>query len=137
VFHIAVVINASPRRIRMSIHDSIPGAAGSRSAISLIMALCGAVGVAAAGAASAAAQQDDVPRIVVRYSAETLATDSGARKLYEQLVHAAAEVCPADSSSRLVSPVTLQCREQSIARAVHDIGNPRLAAVYATSSKNG
>ena len=120
----------------MSIHDSIHGVAVSRPTITLMMILCGVVSAAAAGAVSAATLEDDVPRIVVRYSADSLSTDSGARELYERLVHAAAQVCPADFiGSRLVSPAVQHCREQSIARAVHQIGSPRLAAVYATSAK--
>jgi UrcA family protein len=121
----------------MSIHDSIHDVAVSRPTITLMLILCGVLSAAAAGAVSAATPEDDVPRIVVRYSADSLATDSGARKLYERLVHAAAQVCPAAfSDSRFVSPAVQHCREQSIARAVHQIGNPRLAAVYATSAKS-
>jgi UrcA family protein len=75
---------------------------------------------------------------VVRYSADSLATDSGARKLYARLVQAAAQVCPADfTGSRLPSPAVERCRQQSIARAVRQIDSPRLAAVSAGSAKSG
>jgi UrcA family protein len=122
----------------MSIHDSIDKLAVSRVSASLLVVLCGAFGAAAAGAAGAATVGDDAPRIVVRYSVDSLATDSGARKLYARLVHAAEQACPDDfSSGRLSSPAVQTCRRQSIARAVHQIDSPRLAAVYATSSKSG
>jgi UrcA family protein len=113
-------------------------AAVSRPKITLMMVLCGLVGAASAGAVSAATLQDDVPSIVVRYQAESLATDEGARALYHRLVRAAEQVCPDQFvGSRLISIAVLRCREQSIARAVHQIDNPRLAAVYATTSKSG
>ncbi|MGA2188297.1 MAG: UrcA family protein [Steroidobacteraceae bacterium] len=122
----------------MSSHESIHDAAVSRPAVTLMMILCGVAAAAAAGAVSAATPGDDAPRIVVRYSADSLATDSGARQLYSRLVHAAEQVCPAEfTGSRLLSPAVLRCREQSIARAVHQIDNPRLAEVYATSAKRG
>jgi UrcA family protein len=122
----------------MSIHDSIQDVAVSRPKVTLMMILCGVVGAAAASAVSAATPGDDVPRIVVRYSPESLATDSGARKLYAQLVRAAEQVCPAEfSGSRLLSPAVEHCRQQSIARAVQQVDNPRLAALYATNAKTG
>jgi len=127
----------------MSIHDSSDkitvsrASHASRRTAILMTVLCGLLGAAAAGAAGAAVG-DDAPRIVVRYSADSLSTDSGARKLYERLVHAAEQVCPDEfSSGRLSSPAVQICRRQSIARAVQQIGSPRLAAVYATSSKSG
>jgi hypothetical protein len=52
-------------------------------------------------------------------------------------VNAAAQVCPTPTTGPFVSSTILQCREQSIARAVQQIDNPRLAAVYATSTKHG
>jgi hypothetical protein len=53
-------------------------------------------------------------------------------------VSAAAQVCPADfTGSRLPNPAVERCRRQSIARAVQQIGSPRLAAVHASSTKSG
>ncbi|HEY3657721.1 MAG TPA: UrcA family protein [Steroidobacteraceae bacterium] len=109
----------------------------SRPNITLLMVLCGIVSAAAAGAVSAATPDDDVPRLVVRYNAQSLATESGARALYRRLVSAAAQVCPTPTTGPFVSSTILHCREQSIARAVQQIDNPRLAAVYATSTKHG
>jgi UrcA family protein len=109
----------------------------ARPKITLMMVLCGVVSAVSAGAVSAATPTDDVPRIVVRYNAESLATESGARALYSRLVRAAEQVCPASPGGPFLNSAVLHCREQSIARAVMQIDNPRLAAVYATNTKHG
>jgi len=124
----------------MSIQDSIHRAAASRPAAALLMILCGVAGGSAAGAATVAdpSRQDDVPRIVVRYDADSLATDSGARTLYRRLVNAAEQACPAQfTGSRLLSRAVEQCRDRSVARAVQQINNVHLASVYATTMKRG
>jgi len=123
----------------MSIHDSIRRVTVSRPAIAL-MILCGVAGATAAGAATVSdtSRQDDVLRIVVRYDADSLATDGGARKLYRRLVNAAEQACPAQfTGSRLLSHAVQLCREQSVARAVQQIDNVHLAAVHATTVKRG
>jgi len=120
----------------MNLPESTLRVGVSRPTVTVLMLLCGVVGAAAAGAVSAATVQDEVPQLVVRYSADSLATDSGARALYRRLVKAAEQVCPdVSSGSRLVSAEIRHCREQSIARAVHQINSPRLGAVYASSTK--
>jgi UrcA family protein len=110
----------------------------SRPSITLLMILCGMVGATAAGAASAATADDDVPALKLRYTAGALDTDHGAKVLYTRLVHAAEQVCPADfTGSRLVSSTVQRCRDQAVARAVHQINNSRLAAVYSATTKRG
>jgi hypothetical protein len=52
-------------------------------------------------------------------------------------VRAAEQVCPASPGGPFLNSAVLHCREQSIARAVMQIDNPRLAAVYATNTKHG
>jgi UrcA family protein len=105
--------------------------------ITRMWVLCGLVGAASMGAASAATVDDDVPRIVIHYYQDSLTTDSGARALYHRLVNAAEQVCPgAPIGSRLISNAARECREQSIARAVREINSPRLAALHANVSKN-
>jgi UrcA family protein len=102
-----------------------------------MMLLGGFVGLAAAGAAAASPTNDDVPALSVRYHADMLATDSGARALYHRLVKAAEIVCPNDDS-RLISWRTRECRQQALTAAVGKIHNQRLAAVHATAtSKSG
>ncbi|MDB6086403.1 MAG: hypothetical protein JWN43_4284 [Gammaproteobacteria bacterium] len=110
----------------------------SRPNITLIMVLCGVVSGAAAGAVSAATADDDVPRLTIRYSPQSLVTDDGARALYRRLITAAEAVCPASTSDRpFVSYAVQHCRDEAIARAVYSINNARLAAVHATNTKSG
>ncbi|HLZ99788.1 MAG TPA: UrcA family protein [Steroidobacteraceae bacterium] len=109
----------------------------SRPKISLLMVLCGVLGAAASGTVGAASPADDVPRQVVKYSPDVLNTDAGARSLYRRIVKAAEEVCPAPSGSRFIVSAVAECRAQSVARAVQQIDNPRLAALNAANSKSG
>jgi UrcA family protein len=108
----------------------------SRPKITLLMVLCGVAGLAASGAVSAAVA-DDVPRQVVKYSPATLSTDAGVQSLYHRIVKAAENVCPLPSGSRFVTTKVAECRAQSVARAVHQINNPRLAALFEHNSKSG
>jgi UrcA family protein len=98
--------------------------------------LAGALGAAATGSASAATS--DAPRIVLRYSPDSLASTSGARQLYHRLVRAAEQVCPDDfSDGPFVSQAVRQCRAEAVARAVHEIDSPQLAEVYARQVNRG
>ena len=109
-----------------------------RPKITLAMILCGIVGAAGIGAVSAATPDDESLSIAVKYDPQTLSTQDGARALYRKLVRAAEEVCPATSASpHLLSPSVVECRAQSVARAVFKINNPSLVAVYNTSTKHG
>ena len=122
----------------MSQHISANKVAVSRPSVIRSMILCGIVGATVAGAASAATLSDDAPALKLRYSADALDTDRGAKVLYTRLVHAAEQVCPADfTGSRLVSSAVQTCRDQAVARAVHQINNSRLAAVYSATTKRG
>ena len=121
----------------MTHETSMKQVAVSRPKITLLMVLCGVVGAAASGAVSAASVADDVPRQVVKYSPATLNSDAGVRSLYHRIVKAAEAVCPVTSGTRFVTTSVAECRAQSVARAVQQIDNPRLAALYAASSKSG
>jgi UrcA family protein len=102
-----------------------------------ILLLGGLVGLAA-GAAGAAPASSDVLALAVRYNADMLSTDSGARALYRRLSEAAEQVCPAQpTETRIVNEKIMKCRNQAIAAAVEKIHNQRLAAVYAASAKSG
>jgi UrcA family protein len=117
---------------------SIQPADRSRPRIALMMVLAAALGAAAAGSVSAASPRDEVPRIVLRYSPDSLASAAGARQLYHRLVRAAEQVCPVDfSDGPFVTRAVRQCRAEAIARAVHAIDSPRLAEVYAGQVKRG
>jgi UrcA family protein len=109
----------------------------SRPKITLLMVLCGVIGAAASGAVSAASVADDLPRQVVKYSPAALNSEAGVQSLYHRIVKAAEQVCPMTSGTRFVTTAVAECRAQSVARAVHQIDNPRLAALYAASSKSG
>jgi UrcA family protein len=113
-------------------------AAGSRFKFALLM-LAGSLGCAMTlGTASAATVDNDVPSLVVRYNSETLATEDGVQLLYRRIIGAANRVCPDESIRDLGAAARVrQCRAQAVARAVQHIGNSRLAALYATSSKSG
>jgi UrcA family protein len=103
-----------------------------------LMLLCGIAATASIGAASAAAPDDNVPSIALRYDPHSLDTESGARVLYRRIVNAAAVVCPNHASNTLIIPAAIrECREQSVARAVFKINNSKLVAVYASTSKRG
>lgn len=111
--------------------------AGARAKLGLLV-LGGLASVMAAGAASAAGLDSDELHVVVQYSAQSLATDDGVRALYQRITSAAKQVCPEIWTRDLgVQAQVWQCRNQAIARAIRQIGNSRLAALYAAHSKNG
>jgi UrcA family protein len=113
-------------------------AAGPGAKFGLLM-LGSFAGVMAAGVASAAnPATDDVPKVVVKYSAQSLATDEGVHALYRRITKAAEQVCP-EASIRALSAMAQvqQCRNEAIARAIRQIDNSRLAALHAAHSKNG
>jgi UrcA family protein len=106
----------------------------TRLAIKILL-LGGFAGVAAVGAAGASPASSDVPALSVRFSADMLATDSGARALYHRLAQAAEQVCPPQpTESRIVPETVVKCRQQAITAAVNKIHNQRLAAVHAAYS---
>jgi UrcA family protein len=103
-----------------------------------MMLLGGFVGLAAAGVAAASPTSPDAPSLVVRYNADMLATDSGARALYHRLAIAAEAVCPQPINNRFPNEKIVECRNEAIAGAVLKIHNQRLAAVHAAAtSKSG
>jgi UrcA family protein len=113
-------------------------ARASRPKIAVLMLVCGIAGAASIGTANAATDDFGALTTTVQYNPDNLATDSGARHLYQQIVKAAAVVCPQDASHpHWVSTLVQECRQQAVARAVMKINNPKLVAVYSTSSKNG
>lgn len=99
------------------------------------LAAMGALAMAAALAsptiASAAQPSAAVPQTTIYYSFRDLATDRSTRALYERIVSAARTVCPAYDSRDLGAYAdSRECQRQAVARAVRQIGNGRLAAVY-------
>jgi UrcA family protein len=104
----------------------------TRLAIKILL-LGGFAGLAA-GAAGASPASSNVPELTVRFSADVLATDSGARSLYHRIARAAEQVCPNSPYDLLVSEEVRKCRQQAITGAVNKINNQRLAAVHAAYS---
>jgi UrcA family protein len=96
-----------------------------------MLLLGGLAGLAAASTAGAATAEIDVPSLVVHYSSDALATDSGTRALYYRLARAAEEVCPTVSNTRLVSEAVLKCRQEALTDAIGKIHSQRLAALHA------
>ncbi len=94
----------------------------------------GLAGLAMLGTAAlpAAAAEDALSQVAVRYQDLNLNTADGAERLYARIEQAAARVCPAPASYELMRyTVTVRCRREAVARAVSSISSPQLAAVYA------
>jgi len=83
--------------------------------------------------------QDRIRSVVVNYDAGTLGTEAGSRDLLGKLETAAYDACGGDPrrhSSYAYTPdltreVFRKCREEAVARAVAEIGAPRLVALHA------
>ena len=103
-----------------------------------MLLLGGLAVIAAAGVAGAAPASSDVPALTVRFNADMLSTDSGAKALYRRLTDAAEQVCPAQpTESRIINEKIQKCRNEAVAAAVEKIHNQRLAAVYRANAKAG
>jgi UrcA family protein len=110
--------------------------AGPRTKFALLL-LGGFAGAMGVGAASAEGFAGDVPTVVVKYSVQSLTTDTGVNELYHRIVRAARQVCPEVSIRDLrVQRQVTECRDQAVARAIRKVDNSRLAALHATNSKN-
>jgi UrcA family protein len=105
--------------------------------ITLAMLMCGIGAAAAAGMASAATPDSDVPTITVKYDPASLDSNYGARVLYTRLANAAAEVCPNYGDPHWISHQVQVCRERALEGAVAKVHNPRVAAIYLSSTKHG
>ncbi len=94
--------------------------------------------VGAATAAYAAAPALEAPSVRVSYHDLNLATEQGTLALYARIVAAAQKVCRV-SDIRDLHQVTAanECRTHAIERAVRDVGNERLAAVYTARRGHG
>jgi UrcA family protein len=117
-------------------HVTIHRIAGSPAKLALLAlgSLAGALAVGTANAAS----PDEVPSTVVKYGDLNLSSDLGVQVLYRRIVRAAGIVCPDASIRSLSARVKIQeCRNEAVARAIRQIDNSQLAALYAAHSKNG
>jgi UrcA family protein len=99
-------------------------------------ALTAAAVLALPSVASAAQPRADAPpQTTVQYTFSELATDAGTRAVYARIKRAAAAVCPSyDPLDLDMAAVSKECQQQAMARAVSQIGDARLAAVYKVHS---
>lgn len=81
--------------------------------------------------------EEVAPSITVHYSDLDLATEQGTHALYLRIVEAARKVCDPHDPDALAQIAVAYCQEQTIARAVSSVGNPRLAALHAAREKHG
>ena len=106
--------------------------AAGRATIAVLMLSAIATGTAVA------APPADAPTARVRFADLNLNTDAGARTLYRRIENAAALVCPDVDSRELARAAHGRaCQQDAVERAVHAIGSPKLAAVYATATRRG
>ena len=85
-----------------------------------------------------AATPESPPSVVVKYSDQDLSTASGVNEVYRRIVRAAKQVCPDTSFHDLsLQRRVAECRDQAVSRAIRQIDNSQLAALYASHSKNG
>lgn len=95
-------------------------------------ALAAAALLGSPASALAAPPAADTPQTTVYYSVRDLSTPQGTRALYGRLVSAARVVCPAyDQQDLDAYAYSHRCQQQAVARAIRQIGNPRLAGVHA------
>lgn len=102
------------------------------AALCALSALATAALLAAPTVASAAEPAAVAPATTVYYSFSELATDQGTRALYQRITRAARAVCPSYDALDLTAwSAARECQQQAVARAIGQVHNGRLAAVYA------
>jgi UrcA family protein len=94
--------------------------------------------IGAATAAYAGEPAPEAPTVRVSYNDLNLATEKGTLALYARIVSAADKVCRVSDIRDLHQIAAANaCRAQAIERAVRDVGNERLAAVYTARRDHG
>jgi UrcA family protein len=89
-----------------------------------------------AQAASPEATDAGVPTLVVSYGDLNLSTTEGNAALLQRITTAARRVCPLEDSRNLArAAYSNSCRAEAVARAVHDINSPQLAALAVRSNR--
>lgn len=105
--------------------------------VKLALLTLGSLTAALSFGAVNAATPDNPPSVVVKYSDQDLNTASGVNEVYRRIVRAAKQVCPEMSFQDLsLQKRILECRDQAVSRAIRQIDNAQLAALYAAHSKN-
>jgi UrcA family protein len=132
-------MNASPNTIFQEhvMSHLITARRPSSRAKPALLVLGSLMGVLGLGAASAAPDSEPTA-VVVKYGDLNLATDAGVNALYHRITYAARQACPDPSIDDLMFRQRVaECREQAVARAIRQVDNSRLAALYASHAKNG
>jgi UrcA family protein len=104
------------------------------SATLAALAACIIAGTAHAGSPAAA------PSVAVPYGDLNLTTERGADALYARLTAAARQVCAADGldiRNLQAYAAARSCESQAIARAVHEVHSPKVAARLAARHEQG
>lgn len=110
----------------------------NRSTLGRVTVLAACLLAGSLGVAQAATPGAGVPQVAVSYGDLNVASDVGVRELYKRIALAAAQVCPYPHSRDLAQvAVNYRCRDAAIARAVHEVNSPRLAALRADRAKRG
>jgi UrcA family protein len=103
----------------------------------LLAAVAGLV-IFAAGTAASAADRDGVRTLRVNAADLNLASDVGSATLYQRITWAAHQVCSESNTRDLAAQIRVRkCEHEAVARAVNDLGSPRLAMLYASRTKRG
>lgn len=109
----------------------VPSMAARRSHL-VVATLFGAIALSF-GALSIAADHDDAPRAVVAFGDLNLSSELGAATLYHRIEGAADEVCESYDEDEFDLRALAQlktCRENAIADAVRQVGEPELFGIY-------
>lgn len=118
-------------------HFITTGTVGGGAKVAMLL-LGGLVGLTVAGVAGAATSNSNVRSMVVKHSPQSLTTDSGVNQLYSRIKYAAKQVCPDASGLDLGALQRVEeCRQEVVSRAIRNIDNSRLAALYASRTSNG
>jgi UrcA family protein len=105
--------------------------------VKLALLTLGSLTAALSFGAVNAATPDNPPSVVVKYGDLDLSTANGVNEVYRRIVRAARQVCPEMSFQDLSLQGKISaCRDQAVARAIRQIDNAQLAALYAAHSKN-
>jgi UrcA family protein len=104
----------------------------SNNSKQILLALVGALSLAAAGGVAHADAASDVPARTVHYSDLDLNTQAGAAALYNRIRNAAEQVCGNVDSRRLDEAAAAKaCVDHAVAASVSSVNNAKLSSEYA------
>jgi UrcA family protein len=110
----------------------------SKSMASILAAGLFALGFAAIGSTSQAAESSQGLQEVVRYGDLNLDSEQGAKVLYSRLRHAAQHVCaPFEGRDLTQKQVWATCYDQALATAVVKVNKTMVTAVHNSESPKG